>query len=329
MGMPPKQPARLSRGDSSAILLPAVRIRTRTAVLYSVILLVFVVATVDTMRTFVHDFVIHERALLTSRGRERFRARRRTYDRLRMCDETDEPTFARWWWRGGWRALSSCVEYDLSLRRRPLGDEGTRRLVRLLGRREYAARNVRGRLRALNLERQGITRRGAGYLARWLGVDPEEADEGTAGTVDVERLPTAASRSLFVNLRGNPIGPLGVKVLERAVDKARINGIKVVIVGGGESFAHGLLGASGRRQTGRHVHMVKLGPIEYTRKAVEMQPWRLPVPWHQRLMEKVEARSIASSAKALIVFCVGFAIGRASVGTIPYRLMIVRDDGGG
>jgi len=184
----------------------------------------------------------------------------------------------------------------------------------------------------LNLERQGITRRGAGYLARWLSVDPIEVYEknGTADDLpfDVERMPTAASRSLFINLKGNPIGLLGVRDLERAVEKARINGIKVVIVGGGVSSEDKAFNGGRPTTTGQqHLHVVKLGPIEYTRKSVEMQPWRLPVPMLQKLGAKVKAHSLSPSLKVLVVFCMGFAIGRTSVGMIPYRLVIVGADG--
>ena len=311
--------------QGSAIVLPAVRIRTRTVALHAIIFLVVVFATVDTLRSFLHDFVIRERALLTPRGRERFRTRRRTRDKLRLCDETNVP---RLMWlprvpfgNAGWRGLSSCVEYDLSLRRRPLGDEGTRCLVGLLSNEEYATGHLDGRLRVLNLER-----RGAGYLARWLSVDPVAADEGTVDLLDVERIPTAASRSVFINLRGNPIGNLGVKDLERAVDKAKLNGVKVVIVGGGASSedARVVDGRGGR--AGQHVHVVKLGPIEYTRRSVEMRPWRLPVPLLQKVGAKVRAHSLSPSLKALVIFFIGFSIGRASTGMIPYRLVIVRDD---
>jgi len=219
----------------------------------------------------------------------------------------------------GWRSLSSCVEYDLSLRRRLLGDKGVRRLVFLLGRKEYATRHRRGQLRVLNLERQGITRRGAGYLARWLSVDPVKATNDTADLVDVDRMPTAAFRSIFINLEGNPIGLLGVKDLERAVDRARINGIRVVIVGGGSSSDDALAARSGRQ------HVVKLGPIEYTRKSVEMPPWRLPVPILQKLNAAMRAHHFLRSLTLVVIFCVGAAIGRmTSAITLPYRLAIVR-----
>ena len=102
-----------------------------------------------------------------------------------MCDETDKPKLWRLF-NSGWHSLSSCVEYDLSLRRR-LGDEGVRHLVYQLGRKEYATRDHQGQLKVLNLERKGITRRDARYLARWLSVDPVEADGKTADLVDVVR----------------------------------------------------------------------------------------------------------------------------------------------
>ena len=57
--------------------------------------------------------MVDERALLTKRGRERHRMRRRRYAKSRYCTELDEP-------RGnqiftGWRKLSTCEELDLSL----------------------------------------------------------------------------------------------------------------------------------------------------------------------------------------------------------------------
>ena len=287
--------------QGSKIRLPAVVIRKRTLALYTLLflaLLTGLLVFVDALRT----FVISERALLTSRGRERHRMRRRAYDRTKRCDESDEPVP----WKpfhSGWRSLSSCVEYDLSLRRRPLGDKGVKRLVNLLGRREYAERGRRGQLRVLNLQRQGITRRGAGYLARWLSVDPIDPEDGESSglVLDVDRLPTAASRSIFINLEGNPIGLLGVKDLERAVDKARLNGIRVVIIGGGSPSDAVERRRGGQGGGGAH-HMVKLGPIEYTRKSVEMPPWRLPVPMLKKFNERVRDNPILPSIKVLAVF---------------------------
>lgn len=314
--------------QGSKIYLPAIRIGKRAAIIYAAIIIISIFVAGDTLRT----FIISERALLTSRGRENYRTRRRTYHKSKKCDETDEPKL----WKtllfhSGWRSLSSCVEYDLSLRRHPLGDKGVRRLVFLLGRKEYATRQFRGvrQLRVLNLERQGITRRGAGYLARWLSVDPVKATNDTADLVDVDRMPTAAFRSIYINLEGNPIGLLGVKDLERAVDKARMNGIRVVIVGGG-SFSDDVLGGrSGRHPTGAvgHEHVVKLGPIEYTRKSVEMPPWRLPVPILQKLNAGVRAHRFLPLFMVVLVFCVGAAFGRTtSAITFPYRLVVVRSD---
>jgi len=229
-------------GTSGMITLPSFRISKRSFALYAIIAILTLLATVDTLR----EFVVNERALLTPRGRERFRNRKRLYQKSRFCDETDEPNPGRAIFHpfhSGWRSLASCVEYDLSLRRRPLGDEGVRRLVKLLSRREYATKDRMGKLRVLNLERQGITRRGAGYLARWLSVDPLErhddddndrdGDKNDDDLSDWARMPIAASRSLFINLKGNPIGLLGVRGLERAVETAKLNGVRVVVVGGG------------------------------------------------------------------------------------------------
>mmetsp|Transcript_2291 Transcript_2291/g.4877 ORF Transcript_2291/g.4877 Transcript_2291/m.4877 type:complete len:356 (+) Transcript_2291:50-1117(+) len=295
--------------SASTIQFPAIRIRKRAIILWTIVVIISIVATVEHLRT----FLIHERALLTQGGRQRRRTRRRQYRKSRLCDEADEPR--PWRLMSGWRSLSSCVEYDLSLRKNQLGDNGVRRLMNLLGRREYATRYRRGQLRLLNLERQGITRRGAGYIARWLAVDPLDAtndgDDDGADLVDVERLPTAAYRSIFINLEGNPIGPLGVKQLERAVEKARINGLRVVIVGGGSS-------SDG---SGRDEHVVRLGPIVYARKSVDMPPWRLPVP----LVRRLEVHPVLPFLRVVIGFGVGFAVGRASnVVKFPYRVEIVR-----
>ena len=171
----------------------------------------------------------------------------------------------------------------------------------------------------LNLQRQGITRRGAGYISRWLSADPLEATPATAHVVDLDRIPTAASTSIFINLEGNPIGLLGFKDLQRAVDKARINGIKVVIVGGGGADD------SPKRSNLDTQHVVKVGPVTYKRTRVAMEPWRLPVP----IMKKVfgEDRPFVRGFKALVVLCVGFAIGRATAAMkLPYRLAIVRNE---
>ena len=298
--------------QGSKIRLPGVIIRKRALFLYSLLFLAFLtglLAFVDTLRT----FVINERALLTSRGRERHRNRRRAYDRTKRCDETDEPVPWRLF-HSGWRSLSSCVEYDLSLRRRPLGDNGVKRLVNLLGRKEYAQRGRRGQLRVLNLQRQRITRRGAGYLARWLSVDPLGPEEGnaTGSELDVDRLPTAAARSIFINLEGNPIGLLGVKDLERAVDKARLNGVRVVIIGGG-SPSDAMERRRGGQGGGGAAHVVKLGPIEYTHKSVEMPPWRLPVPIVRKFNERMRDNPLSPSLKVLVVLLIGFAVGRLSL----------------
>lgn len=314
--------------DSTIFLpLPAVRTRRRSFTVYSAILLpVVAIALYPVITTVIgamRAFVIDERALLTRRGRERHRTRRRDYRRSRLCDETDEP---KRWLAQGWRRLSSCVEYDLSLRRRPLGDAGVKRLVNLLERKEYAARDRKRRLRVLNLERQGITRRGAGYLARWLSVGPIPADNSTA-MVDVDRMPTAAHNSIMINLMGNPVGILGVKHLERAVEKARINGIKVVIVGGG-SASDGVLGGKKGINGVGHEHVVKLGPIEYTRKSLEMPPWRLPVPWYQKWREKATSHPILPGMAVVLILGMGIGVGRAtSAMQVPYRLDIIRTDG--
>ncbi len=66
--------------QGSELFLPAVRIQTRASVMYATVFLVFFVPTADSLCTFLKDFIIHERALLTPRGRERFRTRLRDYD---------------------------------------------------------------------------------------------------------------------------------------------------------------------------------------------------------------------------------------------------------
>ena len=201
---------------------------------------------------------------------------------------------------------------SLSQRRRPLGDNGVWRLVRKLTRKEYAYQNRQGKLKVLNLQRQGITRHGAGYIARWLSVDPIR-DKRNRNLVDVERLPTAANRNIFINLEGNPIGYLGVKDLERAVEKARLNGIKVKIVGGGS-----IVDSSKRGGV-----TIKLGPIEYTRRAVEMKPWRLPVPMVRKILERITPQS--RSRKAVVYFLLGLVFGRLTTYIeLPYRVVIVR-----
>ena len=308
-----------------SITLPAVRIAKRVFFAYCIIFLVVIIATADTFRT----FIINERALLTSRGRERHRTRRRFHRKSKLCDESDEPPSWRIF-QSGWRKLSSCQEYDLSLRRTPLGDIGVYRLVKLLGHKEYATKNYNGQLRVLNLQRQGITRRGAGYLARWLSTDPIELDEEQKNNeqhelADVERIPTAAYKSIFINLEGNPIGDLGVKDLDRAVDKARINGIAVTIVGGGSNSDS--FGKNGAKK-GAH-HVVKLGPIEYSKRSVDMPPWRLPVTVNQKLKKVllIDNPILPSSVKGLVVFVVGILVGRLSIGVeLPYRLELVRND---
>ena len=315
--------------NSSSITLPSIRIRYKAFIIYTFILIITLIAAVEQFR----EFIINERALLTYQGRARYRNRQRKHHKSTKCDETTEP---KPWQRIGykfvplkseWKQLSSCVEYDLSLRKRQLGDAGVKRLVSLLERKEYATKYWNGQLRVLNLERQGITRRGAGYLARWLSVDPLEADSSVIVGRDVDRMPTAASLSLYINLEGNPIGILGVKDLERAVEKARINGIKVVIVGGGSS--NDMLTSSTKNVVG-HQHVVKLGPIEYTRKSVEMSPWRLPCPWYQRLSYKLKSNVVRQSIVILIVFGIGIVVGRVTYGQgsyfFPYRLAIVRTD---
>jgi hypothetical protein len=231
-----------------------------------------------------------------------------------------------------WRALSSCVEYDLSLRKRQLGDVGVKRLVNLLERKEYATHEWDGRLRVLNLERQGITRQGAGYIARWLSIDPVETDESISNNlVDIDRIPSAVFRSIYINLEGNPIGLLGVKDLERAVDKARVNGIKVVIVGGGSSSDTNMkmIGNTGQYGVG-HQHVVKLGPIEYTRKSMEMPPWRLPIHWHVKVRARLKSNAVLPSLALVAVFGIGVVIGRVTYGKnlCPYRLAIVHTSDG-
>ena len=288
-------------------------IRKNNLIVYIIIGMICTIAAVDHLRT----FVIDERALLTQSGRERYRTRRRDKIKAKFCDETDEPRLNLF--SSGWRYLSTCEEYDLSLRRTKLGDNGVKRLMSQLGRKEYANGKRKGKLRVLNLQRQGITRRGAGYISRWLSADPLEVTPATAHVVDLDRIPTAASTSIFINLEGNPIGLLGFKDLQRAVDKARINGIKVVIVGGGGADD------SPKRSNLDTQHVVKVGPVTYKRTRVAMEPWRLPVP----IMKKVfgEDRHFVRSFKALVVLCVGFVIGRATAAIrLPYRLAIVRNE---
>ena len=298
--------------SNSTIQLPAVRVRRRTFLFWALVVVASTLITIDSLRTFVVD----ERALLTQGGRQRRRTRRRRYRKQRLCDEGDEPrpfnVFANW------RRLSSCVEYDLSLRRKQLGDNGVRRLAGHLGRKEYASDKWKGQLRVLNLQRQGITRRGAGYLARWIASDPIESED-VKELVDVERIPTAAANSIVINLEGNPIGPMGVKDLERAVSKARANGIKVTIFGGGST--------SDAPEGGKADHVVKLGPLIYQRKALEMKPWRLPVPLMERLMAKAKSRPLPfMTLQVLIAFLIGLVVGRLSQWNLPYRIKIVRQD---
>jgi len=326
-----KRPNNSIQRNSSSITLPSIRIRYKAFIIYTFILIITLIAAVEQFR----EFIINERALLTYQGRARYRNRQRKHHKSTKCDETTEP---KPWQRIGykfvplkseWKQLSSCVEYDLSLRKRQLGDAGVKRLVSLLERKEYATKYWNGQLRVLNLERQGITRRGAGYLARWLSVDPLEADSSVIVGRDVDRMPTAASLSLYINLEGNPIGILGVKDLERAVEKARINGIRVVIVGGGSS--NDMLTTGNTKNNVAHV--VKLGPIEYTRKSVEMSPWRLPCPWYQRLSYKLKSNVVRQSIVILVVFGLGIVVGRVTYGQgnyfFPYRLAIVRTDSEG
>ncbi|KAK1743562.1 hypothetical protein QTG54_006183 [Skeletonema marinoi] len=206
----------LRRQSSSSVL----HIHKNRLICYIIIGIISTIATVDHLRT----FVINERALLTQMGRQRYRTRRRDKNKARFCDETDEPK--RWkLFTSGWRSLSTCEEFDLSLRRTKLGDNGVKRLMSQLG-------------------------------------NPLEVNADTAHVVDLDRIPTAASTSIFINLEGNPIGLLGFKDLQRAVDKARINGIKVVIVGGGgadDSPKHSNLDTQ---------HVVKVGPITYRKTRV-------------------------------------------------------------
>ncbi len=300
----------LKKQNSSSVL----HIHKNRLLVYIVIGIISTIATVDHLRT----FFINERALLTQMGRQRYRTRRRDKIKARFCDETDEPKL---WnlFSSGWRNLSTCEEFDLSLRRTRLGDNGVKRLMSQLGRKEYANGKRRGKLRVLNLQRQGISRRGAGYIARWLSTDPLEVTAKTAHVVDLDRIPTAASTSIFINLEGNPIGLLGYKDLQRAVDKARINGIKAVIVGGGGADD------SSKKSNLDTQHVVKLGPITYRKTRVAMEPWRLPVP----IMKKIlgEDRPFVRGLQVVVVLSIGFAIGRASAAMrLPYRLSIVRND---
>lgn len=300
----------LKKQNSSSVL----HIHKNRLLLYTIIGIISTIATVDHL----HTFVINERALLTQMGRQRYRTRRRDKIKKRFCDETDEPKL---WniFSSGWRSLSTCEEFDLSLRRTKLGDNGVKRLMSQLGRKEYANGKRRGKLRVLNLQRQGITRRGAGYIARWLSADPLEVTAKTAHVVDVDRIPTAASTSIFINLEGNPIGLLGFKYLQRAVEKAKINGMKVVIVGGGGADD------SSQKSNLDTQHVVKVGPITYRKTRVAMEPWRLPVP----IMKKIlgEDRPFVRGMQVIAVLSLGFAIGRASAAIrLPYRLAFVRND---
>mmetsp|Transcript_31947 Transcript_31947/g.68068 ORF Transcript_31947/g.68068 Transcript_31947/m.68068 type:complete len:191 (-) Transcript_31947:20-592(-) len=184
------------------------------AVMYATVFLVLFVPTADSLRTFLKDFIIHERALLTLSGRERFRTRPWDYDRTQLCKKNYEP---KMWLRPfrpffnlGRCSLSSCVEYNLSLRRRPLGDEGMRRLVGLLVRREYDTRDLHGQLRVLNLKRQDITRRGAGYLACWLSVGPVKATNGKDG-----EMATSWTSSAFPRRHPHPSSSLPLMFKEQ------------------------------------------------------------------------------------------------------------------
>jgi len=191
------------------------------------------------------------------------------------------------------------------------------RLVRRLTRKEYAYEHRQGKLKVLNLQRQGITRQGAGYIARWLSVGPIR-DEKNRNLVDVERLPTAAHRNIFINLEGNPIGYLGVRDLERAVESARLNGIKVKVIGGGS-----VIDLSKRGGGFLQASTIKLGPIEYTRRAVEMKPWRLPVPMIRKIQERIMPQS--RSRQAVVYFLLGLVFGRlTSCIELPYRVVIVK-----
>ena len=108
------------------------------------------------------------------------------------------------------------------------------------------------------------------------------------------------------------------KDLQRAVEKARINGIKVVIAGGGsvnDSSRHG------NNLDTRHV--VKVGPVTYSNTGA-MAPWRLPVPFIEKISGK--DRLFVRVMKAFVIFCVGLTLGRATAAMrLPYRLAFVRN----
>ena len=62
--------------DGSAIQLPAVRIRYKVAVVYTIIFLSIIASSIHTFR----EFLLNERALLTRQGRERYRKRKVSKD---------------------------------------------------------------------------------------------------------------------------------------------------------------------------------------------------------------------------------------------------------
>lgn len=112
-----------------------------------------------------------------------------------------------------------------------------------------------------------------------------------------------------------------MKDLERAVSKARANGIKMTIFGGGST--------SDAPEGGKADHVFKLGPLIYQRKALEMKPWRLPVPSMERLVAKAKSRPLPfMTLQVLIAFLTGLVVGRLSHWNLPYRIKIVRQDEG-
>ena len=101
------------------------------------------------------------------------------------------------------------------------------------------------------------------------------------------------------------------------MSKARANGIKVTIFGGGST--------SDAPEGDKADHVLKLGPLIYQRKALEMNPWRLPVPLMERLMAKFRSFPFMT-LHVLIAFLIGLVIGRLSQWNLPYRIKIVRQD---
>ena len=226
-----------------------------------------------------------------------------------LCNEKHEP---KWWkiWRKA-SHLRTCVEYDLSLRLRPLGDKGVRSLTSDLSAKDiYFPKDTPGRLRKLDLARQRITRRGAGYLARWIS--PLE-DGSTA----------AIASHIHINLEGNPISISGRKLLERAVDEARLEGIFVFITGGGPITEPG-----GRRG----FVMAKLGPLELSEKPnVDIEYWRIPVSRWEKNFGRIRSLRMQVMLSLILGILVGLSVRTGTVSSyfekiFPYRPALVHRD---